>query len=192
MPPWATVLRYSWIVIQSYPVWYSCTTVYFDTVVLRAISSICEWHIFTIVQLLHSTGAVQCGTSANSTAALWYSCSGCNMIQLRQWQLAELSIPNSSHSQDSKDSQSSWPAGNRGCTSLVIQLDYQLATALLASKYMAHSVVFIINWPGLAEAILQRPLLHIHPFSQWVSHPFPPNLQNIITPKPLELGTWNF
>jgi hypothetical protein len=28
--------------------------------------------------------------------------------------------------------------------------------------------------------------------TEWVSHPFPPNLQNIKTAKPLELGTWNF
>ena len=26
----------------------------------------------------------------------------------------------------------------------------------------------------------------------WWSHPYPPNLQNIITPIPLELRTWNF
>ena len=53
-------------------------------------------------------------------------------------------------------------------------------------------VYYIINRPGVAGAVLQSPLLLIHSFNNWFSDPFPPNLQNIRTPKPEELGSWNF
>ena len=43
----------------------------------------------------------------------------------------------------------------------------------------------VINRPGVAGAVLQTPLSNI----QSLSDPFPPNLQNIITPKTLELGS---
>ena len=54
----------------------------------------------------------------------------------------------------------------------------------------------IINRPGVAGAVLQTPLLLrregafvTHLFIDTLTDPFPPNLQNIITPKPLELGS---
>ena len=42
--------------------------------------------------------------------------------------------------------------------------------------------------PGVAGAVLQTPPLLI----DWVTQPFPPYIQNIITPKLLELESWNF
>ena len=49
------------------------------------------------------------------------------------------------------------------------------------------SVDTVFNRPGVAGAVLQIPLSLIK------SHyPFPPNLQNIFTPKPYELGTLSF
>ena len=49
-----------------------------------------------------------------------------------------------------------------------------------------------INRPGVARAVLQSASWSIHSFTEWVSDPFPPNLQNIINHKPEELGSWNF
>ena len=46
----------------------------------------------------------------------------------------------------------------------------------------------LFNRPGVAGAVIQTPLLLIKLFAD----PFPPNLQNIINPKPFELGTSNF
>ena len=46
----------------------------------------------------------------------------------------------------------------------------------------------LINRPGVARAVLKTPSLLI----KSLSHPFPPDLQNMMTPKPLELGSWNF
>ena len=46
----------------------------------------------------------------------------------------------------------------------------------------------LVNRPGVAGAVLQTPLWLIDSFS----HHFPPNLQDIINPKTLELGSWNF
>ena len=46
----------------------------------------------------------------------------------------------------------------------------------------------LFNRPGVVRAVLQTPLLLINSMSP----PFPPNLQTIITPKPLDLGTWDF
>ena len=46
----------------------------------------------------------------------------------------------------------------------------------------------IINRPVLAGAVLQTASSLIN----LLIHPFPPNLQHIINPKPLELGSWNF
>ena len=43
----------------------------------------------------------------------------------------------------------------------------------------------MINRPGVAEAVLQTP----SSLTESVTDPFPPNLQDIINPKPLELGT---
>ena len=43
------------------------------------------------------------------------------------------------------------------------------------------------NRPGVAGAVLHTALLLIHS----VTAPFPPNLQDIINPQPLELGSWN-
>ena len=48
----------------------------------------------------------------------------------------------------------------------------------------------IFNRPGVAGAALQTPLSLIN-WLTLIESPFPPNLQNIINPKPLELGTWN-
>ena len=45
----------------------------------------------------------------------------------------------------------------------------------------------IFNRPGVAGAVLQTPSW----LSDWLSHPFPPNLQKFINPKPSELGSWN-
>ena len=50
------------------------------------------------------------------------------------------------------------------------------------------ATICIFNRPGVAGAVLQSPPSLIH----WPSHPFPPNLQDIINDKPLELGSWNF
>ena len=44
--------------------------------------------------------------------------------------------------------------------------------------------VYLINRPGIAGAVQQTPLSLI----KSLSHPFPPHLQDIINPKPLELG----
>ena len=52
--------------------------------------------------------------------------------------------------------------------------------------------IWIFNKPGVARAVLKTPLSHIDWLSDWLSDPFPPNLQDIINPKPLELGSWNF
>ena len=46
----------------------------------------------------------------------------------------------------------------------------------------------IFNRPGVAGAVLQTPSW----LSDWLSHPFPPNLQDIINLKHLELGSLNF
>ena len=51
---------------------------------------------------------------------------------------------------------------------------------------------WLIDWSCIyqtrcSRAVLQTPSSLIDK----ASHPFPPNLQNSITPKPLELGTWN-
>ena len=47
----------------------------------------------------------------------------------------------------------------------------------------------IFNRLCVAGAVLQTPLSLIHSF---INDPYPPNLQNTITLKPLELWTWNF
>ena len=47
----------------------------------------------------------------------------------------------------------------------------------------------MFNRPGVAGGVLQTPPSFIDSFIQRVSDPFPHNLQNIITPKPFELGT---
>ena len=46
----------------------------------------------------------------------------------------------------------------------------------------------IFNRPGVAGAVLQTPWSFNDLLIQSASHTFPPNLENIITPKPLELG----
>ena len=45
----------------------------------------------------------------------------------------------------------------------------------------------VINRPSVGGAVLQTPSLLIKSVSQSVTDAFPPDLQNIITPKPLEL-----
>ena len=45
------------------------------------------------------------------------------------------------------------------------------------------------NRPGVAGAALQTPSTFIHSLIDSVTDPFPPNLQTIITPKLLELGS---
>ena len=42
----------------------------------------------------------------------------------------------------------------------------------------------MINRQGVAGAVLQTPVLFIHLFIHQATHPFPPNLQNNIAPKP--------
>ena len=42
----------------------------------------------------------------------------------------------------------------------------------------------LIKRTSVAGAVLQTPLFLIHSFIESVSDPFPPNLQNIISPKP--------
>ena len=49
----------------------------------------------------------------------------------------------------------------------------------------------VINRPGVAGAVLQTASWFIHWFINSVSHPFPPDIHNIINPKPLELDSWN-
>ena len=46
----------------------------------------------------------------------------------------------------------------------------------------------IINTPGWAGAVLQTPLS----LTKSLTDAFPTDLQNIINPKPLEVGSWNF
>ena len=48
---------------------------------------------------------------------------------------------------------------------------------------------WIMNRPGVAEAVLQTPSSLIDSFIHSVINPFPSDLQNIINPKPLELGS---
>ena len=50
----------------------------------------------------------------------------------------------------------------------------------------------IINRPGVARAVLQTASSLIDWLIQSVREPFPPDLQSIITPKPLELESWFF
>ena len=50
----------------------------------------------------------------------------------------------------------------------------------------------LINRPGVAGAVLQTALWFIKWVSEWVSQPFPPDIQNIIASKPLELESWYF
>ena len=45
----------------------------------------------------------------------------------------------------------------------------------------------LFNRPNVAKAVLQT----ASSFIQWASQPFPPDIQNIIVSKPLELESWN-
>ena len=63
----------------------------------------------------------------------------------------------------------------------------------------ATAIIFyitIINRPGVAGAVLQTALWAVLQtalsFIKWLSEPFPPDIQNIIASKPLELESWNF
>ena len=49
----------------------------------------------------------------------------------------------------------------------------------------------VFNRPIVAGAVFQTHTLLINWLINWVSQPFPPNLQNIITPKSWELESWN-
>ena len=50
----------------------------------------------------------------------------------------------------------------------------------------------VFNRPGVAGAVLQTASSFIHSLINSVNDPFPPNLQGIKNPKPLELRSWNF
>ena len=54
------------------------------------------------------------------------------------------------------------------------------------------SVCPVINRPGVAGAVLQTASSLINSLIKWVTEPFPPDIHNIIKPKPLELESWNF
>ena len=56
------------------------------------------------------------------------------------------------------------------------------------SLHPKKAIYLLFNRPGVARAVLHTALLLI----QSVSQPFPPNLQNIINHKQLELGISNF
>ena len=51
---------------------------------------------------------------------------------------------------------------------------------------------YLFNRPCVAGAVLQSASWFIDSLIQSVIQPFPPNLQNIINPKPEELGRWHF
>ena len=55
----------------------------------------------------------------------------------------------------------------------------QLKTVLCKASYWS---AWIFNRSSIARAVLQTHLSLIDYLINWVSHPFPPNLQNIITP----------
>ena len=59
-------------------------------------------------------------------------------------------------------------------------------------NFPSSKFVVIFNRSGVAGAVLQTAVLLTNWVSQWGIHPFPPDLQNIIIPKPLEIGSWNF
>ena len=73
-------------------------------------------------------------------------------------------------------------------TCVLLSTMYQLQIAISSISRHAHFNHDIINRPGVTGAVLQRPLL----FISSLIHPLPPNPDNIITPKPLKLGSWNF
>ena len=50
-------------------------------------------------------------------------------------------------------------------------------------------VYYIVNRPGVAGAVLQTALSFIDSFIHSFSEPFPPDIHNIINPKPLELDS---
>ena len=52
-------------------------------------------------------------------------------------------------------------------------------------------VMDVIHRPGVTAAVLQTALSIIHSLINWVRNPLPPNLQNIITLKPLEPTSWH-
>ena len=57
-----------------------------------------------------------------------------------------------------------------------------LVIKVLNPPGVAGVVVQIFNRPGVAGAVLQTPSSHWS--IDWFAYSFPPNLQNIITPKP--------
>ena len=73
--------------------------------------------------------------------------------------------------------------------SVAIYLSCALPVKFLSVERPCVLVWIVPAWRlGVAKAFLQTLLLLI----MGVSHPFPPDLQNIIHPKQLELGSWNF
>ena len=60
---------------------------------------------------------------------------------------------------------------------------YQRGLPSLVFVTVTHS-----NRPSVAGAVQQTPSLLIHSLIESVNNPFPPNLQNIITPKPYKKG----
>ena len=56
-------------------------------------------------------------------------------------------------------------------------------------KIQSHQMVdYLFNRPGVSGAVLQTPSSFIDSLIKSLSHSFPPHLQDIINPKPLELG----
>ena len=104
-----------------------------------------------------------------------------------------------------------WTTGNGSCIFLhspyyiVEHIIAQLKAILITTIQNAIQAIFIfmllgaymqfreltclfIKRSGVAGAVLQTPSSPFHS----VGNPFPPNLQNIITPKNFQLGTWHF
>ena len=74
----------------------------------------------------------------------------------------------------------------------IVKMEDFLNLSVLAISDFPLVLVFIL-WDLLRteKRSMKWPSAVINSVSNKLSHPFPPNLQNIITPKPLELGTWS-
>ena len=53
------------------------------------------------------------------------------------------------------------------------------------------NIDYVFNRPSVAGGVLKTPSSFIDSID-WLSYPYPPNLQHIINPKLLELWSWNF
>ena len=65
----------------------------------------------------------------------------------------------------------------------------QILLRISETTKRANIVALLINRAGVAGAFLQTALSLIHSLINSVRDPFPPNLQNIKTPRPLELDS---